>query len=519
MNEKDLSKPNLDKMQEVDLSAIIDKEAKEKPREVGQFITDAFTGMDKMIEETKEESLNFVKSAKEKAFDEDEEDLDSKDNLKFNDKKATPYINMDKEAMDLLKELESKTAQVEEPKKEEKPLIDKFKKPENKENIDTSKSPELQKQIDEQSKHKSIFDVDDEDFEDDEEEKDNLKEENPQEVQFKELKKTIKEKIKPITNVIDLKSFTVSKSSVSTVDALNTVKQKKLPIDWILPATGVSINMNSFSADEIEELNPRENRQNAFNMLDSIYRSIYKHINFPLGIKITYEQWLSTVNFYDINHLYFAIFKASFNNNNLIPYQCPKCKHVYMIDTPIENMVKYEDDATKQAAMKLLETVNFNPTKYEVERVQASDDLVIDFKEPSIYDVVFTNARLDEKFTNKYFNLLEMISYIDNIFVINRQRQTLDPIRLEEYPENPIKTLKGKIRRYSAMLQTLNSDQRFYIRSYIENIAKSHNKISYILPGAKCPKCKHEIPESQETAESILFIRHRLMDIATSPNV
>lgn len=359
----------------------------------------------------------------------------------------------------------------------------------------------------------STLSIDDEDFEDDDEEEEDTKSES--EKQMKDIKTKLKEKIKPIANVIDLSTFTISSKPVSVSNALKASTTNKHVADWVFPAEGRSISMEEFTGLELEKLNPTNSSRNRLNTYKDIYELIFKHIvdsNKPA----TMEQWVKKVNFFDLDHLYFAIYKASFEGSNFIPYSCPHCNEVFVSeDVSIDDMVKYKDEKVKEKMIRLLNSdTSTESDNINVEVVQISDDYVAGLKEPSVYNMIFENVILDEKFTEKYSELLSLVTFVDTIYFIDRENNELRPIEPKTYPENMVKTVKSKISTYGKILQSLNSDQFYQFNAYVKAIQERHDELSYRLPEVKCPKCEKEIKEAEMSAESLLFTRCQLVGIA-----
>lgn len=368
--------------------------------------------------------------------------------------------------------------------------------------------------VEEEEVNKSIsaLSLDEEDFEYDEDEEEDTKSDS--EKQMKDIKTKIKEKIKPIANVIDLSTFTISSKPVSVSNALK-VTTTKHTADWVFPAEGRAISIEEFTGLELEKLNPNNSSRNRVNTYKDIYELIFKHV-VDANKPATMEQWVKKVNFFDLDHIYFAIYKASFEGSNFIPYSCPHCNEVFVSeDVSIEDMVKYKDDKAKERIMDLLNSdTTTQKDTIDVEVVQISDNYVAGLKEPSVYNMIFEHVILDEKFTEKYSELLSLVSFIDTIYFIDRDNNELRPIEPKAYPENIVKTVKSKISTYGKILQSLNSDQFYQFNAYMKAIQERHDEITYRLPEVKCPKCEKEIKEAEMTAESLLFTRCQLVGIA-----
>ncbi len=376
------------------------------------------------------------------------------------------------------------------------------------------KEKELEKNIESEDSNVSDFISDDDKFEDLKDSQANTEADDKE--QLDAIKLTIKEKIKPIANIVDLKSFTISKKHVSVTRTLADSNHDKHIADWALISGRKPISMSELAGYEIEKLNPGSSSRNRYNTYMDIYTIIYDHIiddnKPPLDI------WLKGISFYDIPHIYFTAYKSCFEGSNSIPYACgkPECKHVFMNDYEIKQMVKYKNDTIKKLVEDILtnNTNSENPDDYEAELVQVSDNYVFAFREPTIWNIIFENAVLDEKFTDKYSDFLAIMTYIDCVYYINRETNQLEPIQVEDDINNVLKTVKSRVVKYSEVFKSLSSDQFQFLQAYIKKINDRHDEISYILPEATCPKCKTVIKEQVMEPDQLLFTRHQLAAIA-----
>lgn len=374
---------------------------------------------------------------------------------------------------------------------------------------------ELSSSNEEPVKNISVFELDDEDFEEDE---DDIDTKSDSEKQITDIKSKLKEKIRPVAKVIDLSTFTISNKPVSISNALKaTGVSKKHIADWVFPSEGRCVSVEEFTGLEIEKLNPNNSSRNRINTYKDIYELIFKHI-VDSKKPATMEQWVKKLNFFDLDHLYFAIYKSSFEGSNFIPYSCPHCNETFVSENvSMEEMVKYKDEETKAKMLELLNTDSTTESEdYNVELVQINDSYVVGLREPSVYNMIFENVVLDEKFTEKYSELLSIITFVDSIYYIDVENNELRPIEPKQYPENMIKNVKSKISTFAKILKTLNSDQFYQFNAYIKALQDKHNEITYVLPKTTCTKCEKEIAEAEMSAESLLFTRHQLTGIANS---
>lgn len=390
-------------------------------------------------------------------------------------------------------------------------------------NIPTTTSTtemEAQTKNEEEAKDFNLaLDVDEEDFfkdiddeEDSNEDNDVLDEDDEKDVE--EIKKSIKDKIIPIVHSIDLSKFTINSKPISINKLLSHKAPNYNTADWVLYSSKRSITVSELSGPEIEKLDPRNTSGNRLNTYKGIYEIIYKHL--VDANKPEFETWLKSMNFFDINHLYFAIYRACFSGTNSIPYSCPECGKMFMEDIDINKLVKYKNDDVKKEVEKILAgDTTTTDSVFNVELKQISDDYVVALRDPSVYNVIFETASLDQEFTDKYKDLLGIISYIDAFYKIDRENNSLAPVSTSPDPDNMVKTTKRKIKIYYEILSTLTSDQYYALTSYVKNINDRSEEVTYVLPEVTCPKCKHKIAEAAQTADAILFTRHRLGAIAS----
>ena len=285
--------------------------------------------------------------------------------------------------------------------------------------------------------------------------------------------------------------------------------------DWVFIASGRVNTMEAFSGAEIQNLDITTygSRHKYYAYLD-MYTMIFNHC---VGLKDRTKviPWLKTFNFFDTDHLFFNIYKATFEKANIIPYQCPECKESFIKETPIQDMVKFRTPEAEALFQKIYErNKRFVEPEYDIDLMQVSDDLVIGIKEPSIWNVLFENTLLPDKTRIKYQNLLGIISYVDSVYYINRKNNELQELEMEIDPDDIVKTAKNRIVRIAKVLYKLSSDQKSVLDRHIQSIMKKHDDVYYVIPECNCPKCKAKIAEKEYTAERILFTRSQLGDIA-----
>ena len=386
--------------------------------------------------------------------------------------------------------------------------LDKDDKKNKEENIDNNTLPSQEE-----------LDIDDEDLDDidlDEDDDDEFDDEDDElsEQEIADLREAIKDKLKldiPVNTSGEAKIS--ANKTISLNDVLSMQTSNANVIDYPLMSAGRCVSMREFSGTEIESLNQGASGRNRFNTLKTIYHTLYDHI--VDNNKPEFDKWLKVTSFMDIEHLYMAAYKASFNGANYIPFNCTndKCNHVFLSDNiEIEDMIKFKDDAAKKKFYDILENSDTiskeDACLYKTKIVPVSPTIAIGFREPSIYNTIFENSVLDQNFINKYTRLLTMMVYIDNIYVI--QNGEYIPVRCRVDRHSLAKTAKIRIVTYSKIIRTLPSDSYNNILAEIAKINDLGDEVKYQLPEITCPKCGQTIEATEQTPTQLLFSRHQL---------
>lgn len=356
----------------------------------------------------------------------------------------------------------------------------------------------------------TVYKIDEEDYDEDE----FVEDTEDDDAKLKVIKGKIREKIKPVTNKIDLSSFTISEKPVSIFKAFdsNIATTQTNIADWVLYSSAVQISMSEMRGYDIEKLNPSNSSRNQYNTYRDIYKLIYDHI--VNEDKPEFEKFLKLIKFTDIGHLYFAIYRSSFNAQNVLTYTCPKCSDVSVEYVKVMDMVKYSSDEVKQKVDSILTAGSeFKVDEFEIELLQISDEYVIGLREPSIFNVIFETSSLEESFRVKYADSIGLLSYIETIYVIDRDNNKLSPIQVKTYDNDLGKTMKNRVVQYSKIISSLSSDQYYSLSAAISKITREDD-ITYIIPEKKCEKCNAIIPEVEQSPENLLFIRHQLGALA-----
>lgn len=334
-----------------------------------------------------------------------------------------------------------------------------------------------------------------------------------QEETLKELQRLATEKLRPISKSLDIKSFSRAKKPTANLKILKNNQAKVKAAKWVLPEQEAIVMMKEFLGSELEELRNNSQRSDNLEMLNKRYRMIYDHI--VSEKPESYDTWLKTTPFADVDHYFFAAYIASFKGTNFLPMTCSnnKCQKIHLTDDiPILDMVKFKDDAARNKFLALYKSTKEKANElYLTEIVPLSDTIAIGFKEASIYSL-FEIASLDVRFREKFSSILDYFPYIDAVYIIDRDSQQLIPIGHKLYPDNAAKTTKSKIVMINKALETLSIDQFGPIKAYVSALISKRSDIgfNYIIPEFTCSACGTKIEEQIVSGEELVFTRYQL---------
>ena len=336
-----------------------------------------------------------------------------------------------------------------------------------------------------------------------------------------EFKARLKDSFKSVQitkDPINLGEFQIRKDPVSSTSILNTISSSRTTkkCDWPLFYTKRNMTFEECSGPELDALRKTINNSNGLNGVVASLKFVYNHV--VDANKKSFEAWCKTIRTEDIESLYFGMYKACYCDANLVARtdadEKKGCKKVSLIDTPINDMVKFEDDEAKKEFNNLMIMDTTDPgRKIKSNMLVISDDLAISYTDPTLYSTFIQYASLKPNITEKYSDYLNTMAYIDGFFKIDRATKTLIPIAIKEYPNNINKTVLNKLKVYSNILKTLNTDQYNIMLGKLDNLM-SDSKISYIYPETTCPECGETIPEEPiDSVLNLLFTRAQLVQV------
>jgi len=394
--------------------------------------------------------------------------------------------------------------------------------------------------IDNNTEDSSKFDIDEADIDDEEsvkiEESDELSQDE-QEALFNignaNLKTEILAKVIQTSKKLDISSFSVSKSVISLNEAIRKAKRVDSEQDtskrigtWPMMAANRPFYSTPLKGSDMALMYSEENRRAGDSVITQDQaKIIYEHDANPYKPS-TLKAWAKTIPFYDIDSLFAAVYSATMTGANYIPRYCTnqRCQYAFLTENlPIKDMVILDNDDTKKKFEKIraMKPTPENSASYESVISIINDKYAVGIKAPSLYTILYELNTISEAFREKYKAVINLIQFIDYIYVIDQDSNSLEPIGWKAYVGDDSKTYKSKIATYSKILRDLTATEFGVLMSLItsmQNDVINSAILSYRIPETKCPKCGSKIEESETLARDLVFTRQRLVDIATTPS-
>lgn len=380
-----------------------------------------------------------------------------------------------------------------------------------------------------------LFDgIDDEDmkFLDDDdasEDTENSEEEDDDKQKTELIKQSIRSemhnKFNPISNKIDFNKFTISKKPINALKVINDIKSKAIECaDGVLYPQKRAVRMSAWKPMEIQSIDPQKIRGSQVNYnkyIENKLKLIYEHI-IDANKPKTFEAWAMITPNTVMDDYMFTSYKATFGTANIVTFTCTddKCNNVFMENVPVHSMIKFREDSIKDEYMSILCQGNTDSTSdnYNVDLYQASDEYVFALKVPSLYNTYIEPTLVDQKFSQKYEDLLLLLSYIDGVYRIDYNTNQLIPIDTKFVVKDKALSYKRRVKTYATILKSLTSDQLQalsvetdkYDAGKLNDDGELIRDITYVYPERRCPKCRKKIDEVEVNPDNMLFTRHQL---------
>lgn len=359
---------------------------------------------------------------------------------------------------------------------------------------------------------------------------DNKESDEEAKLQLKELQNTIKEATNK--NIPDVSKFKVSSAPISVTKIFSKKIENKIPTETTatvpLLNSGRLITLSSLRGDEIVALDPDTYGKNRLNQLRNIYSIIYKHDVSPKKPD-TFLKWLKSICDFDSYQLYWALYKATFKDSNYITYECPDCGSIFMQQKPIDSMCRISP-ATSDAIKEKIKNLEETGTDIVLDSllspniIPISTKYALGLKAPSIYANLFETSMLEQKYLDKYGQIISIIPYVDSMYYINSETNSLVPIDFGEDPNNATRTVKHKIGTLYKIVKDITTDEYAALSSHVLNISMhQHDAFEYITPATDCTgqykkgqnkgkDCHHHFEEEiMDTPLRLLFSRQQLV--------
>lgn len=360
-----------------------------------------------------------------------------------------------------------------------------------------------------------------------EEDKDDKEEEKRRTEENRKNLETAIDKIAP--NKIDISSFKIANDSISINKTLEFVKANAKTTNATIPLfnTGRAVTLTGITGSELASLAQDAFREDSSSM-KNILSLIYNHDISP-DKPTSFTRWMKSIDYSDLTHLYFGLYKATFEGSNYISFTCPECKSFFMSnDIPMDKMWELNEDATEEDKKRLETIINNGTAEKDLESRKKlyalSNDYAVLLSPLTLYDS-FEASYADKDFRQKYSGILNIAQFTKAAYYIDKAHGTLKPVNFEPDSKSIVRTLKKKILVMNKIIKSINSDQYMLLDLEIADIERESirgiNIFDYFIPEQPClgsykegkfkgQKCNYVFEKQPMHPLNMLFTRRQL---------
>ena len=360
-----------------------------------------------------------------------------------------------------------------------------------------------------------------------EEDKDDKEEEKRRTEETRKNLEAAIDKIAP--NKIDISSFKIANDSISINKTLEFVKANVKTTNATIPLfnTGRAVTLTGITGSELASLAQDAFREDSSSM-KNILSLIYNHDISP-DKPTSFTRWMKSIDYSDLTHLYFGLYKATFEGSNYISFTCPECKTFFMSDDiSMDKMWELNEDATEEDKKRLETIINNGTVEKDLESRKKlyalSNDYAILLSPLTLYDS-FEASYADRDFRQKYSGILNIAQFTKAAYYIDKVHGTLKPVNFEPDSKSIVRTLKKKILVMNKIIKSINSDQYMLLDLEIADMERESirgiNIFDYFIPEQPClgsykegkfkgQKCNYVFEKQPMHPLNMLFTRRQL---------
>lgn len=232
----------------------------------------------------------------------------------------------------------------------------------------------------------------------------------------------------------------------------------------------------------------------------TVFKVIYdKVVGFSVG-NLTFEEWLKNTSVADVETFYYGIYCATFPNEGIFTFTCPKCHEEHNYKISHKNLFKTTD---KQKMKELVTEVSKNSRSREdmyryslinkTEGFELEDSgIIMELRTPSLWDLLEIFRTVPENVIDRDEDSVNCMLFIKRFLI---------PTKTDEGRGYTEQTDSQEVLR---IIDNLSIDDAARLKnSLIER--EDANKISYSIKNLRCSNCQNEVKDSPISIEDILF--------------
>lgn len=300
------------------------------------------------------------------------------------------------------------------------------------------------------------------------------------------------------SKILDISNFKMSNDSIKFDNMINQSNEPH--VNHII--AGKPLRIGTFKGLDIKKIQNTiygENNISELEKVISILKNFFDHISNKDNL--SFNDWLKTINAFDLEDIYAAIYRATIYNEDTVLVSCDGCKSdsLVVMDDDFENLyMKFKSEEDKK---KYIELYNSNLTTSDKNSkiIAINDKFAVEISLPSIYDDAIIKSYIEKnypKIKQNYSEALDYSLYIDNIYIINSENQTLTPIDMisskiknNNSVEDDVNKCRLRVQNINKLLSNIDVDDVNILDNAIKQLETYTKSYEYITPDTVCPKC------------------------------
>jgi hypothetical protein len=277
----------------------------------------------------------------------------------------------------------------------------------------------------------------------------------------------------------------IPKSSKLSIQNENIVLKKKATKQIVAMQSAYIAHMSALSIGEVFAI--RNSDQDLHADRNSLFKIIYTHLEESSLGYLSFEDFLNTTSYFDLQTLLFGIYCQTYREVNRVPVTCPACKTTTTLEINNEAFISTKDEGIYADLANILKSGNVadalsKSMVHTRDRIFLKDSkIIVDVFTPSLRDYLNLVKIIKEESIEEKQELLSLFLNIEQIFIP-------DVLNFKKTGQPSFYTIDNLEERFNFFCKINPNEFKILEKDIHERIKK--RAIHYKTPeGIKCTRC------------------------------